>query len=357
MSSEITTKLLKDLCKQHQLYNTPSINDKLYLHYHGFTRICNLEEFIGLKALWLEGNALSKIEGLENQKLLRSLFLHENLIEIIEGLENQLELDSLNLSKNSISKIENLSHMTQLTSLNLAYNKLSIKEDIDHVLLIPSLQTLDLQHNRINDIRIVEVFENMVDLRVLYLLGNPVVKEIKHYRKTIISKCKQLKYLDDRPVFEEERRRVTAWAKAFEVSGIEAANEAEREELKQIKREKEEHDQRNFEAFEQMIKEGKEIRLAKESNSENIEVDPILSHGESKCLKQEIENDTFICEAESVINNEVIPAIVSELDIELSIEEVDQIVETESMKKQDQSQVIGPTLNNSNNEIDLTSLD
>jgi len=42
-------------------------------------------------------------------------------------------------------------------------------------------------------------------------MGNPVVKDIKHYRKTIIAKCKALRYLDDRPVFEEERRRVTAW--------------------------------------------------------------------------------------------------------------------------------------------------
>jgi hypothetical protein len=34
------------------------------------------------------------------------------------------------------------------------------------------------------------------------------VKQIKHYRKTVIARCKDLRYLDDRPVFEEERRRV-----------------------------------------------------------------------------------------------------------------------------------------------------
>lgn len=38
----------------------------------------------------------------------------------------------------------------------------------------------------------------MNDLRVLYLQGNPVVKLIRHYRKTLVSRCANLKYLDDR---------------------------------------------------------------------------------------------------------------------------------------------------------------
>lgn len=59
-------------------------------------------------------------------------------------------------------------------------------------------QTLDLQHNRINDPDVVDVVAAMHDLRVLYLQGNPVVKHIRHYRKTLVSKCAALKYLDDR---------------------------------------------------------------------------------------------------------------------------------------------------------------
>lgn len=59
-------------------------------------------------------------------------------------------------------------------------------------------QTLDLQHNRINDVDVVDIVAAMRDLRVLYLQGNPVVKHIRHYRKTLVSECASLKYLDDR---------------------------------------------------------------------------------------------------------------------------------------------------------------
>jgi dynein assembly factor 1 len=53
-------------------------------------------------------------------------------------------------------------------------------------------------------------------LGVLYLSGNPVCKKIENYRKTIITLLPQLKYLDDRPVFEEDRR----FAEAFTRGGM-----------------------------------------------------------------------------------------------------------------------------------------
>ena len=249
---------------EHKLYGLPSLNDKLYLHYKGFSRIQNLDEYTSLRALWLEGNGLVKIEGLDSLTELRTLFLHENAIDAIEGLEKLTYLDNVNLSKNYIRKVENLSNNQKLTGINLANNMLTTRESIEGLLEIPGLQTIDVQHNRINDSSVVELFQQFSDLRVLYLQGNPVVKIIPYYRKTIISKCKSLKYLDDRPVFDEERRRVDAWAAAFEVGGIDAANLAEREEIKKIREEKNAADDRNMAAFEQMMREGLEIRRTRE---------------------------------------------------------------------------------------------
>lgn len=256
---------LRKLCKEHGMYTTPSLNDKLYLHYKGWSKIESLEAYTGVKALWLEGNGLSKIEGLEKQVLVRSLYLHENIIEKIEGLEAQTELDSLNLSKNFIKTIENLSHLKQLTSLNLANNTISTLASVEHVLEIPSLQTLDLQYNKIEEEGIVDILSRMPDLRVLYLMGNPCVKHIKHYRRIIVARCKNLRYLDDRPVFDEERRRCDAWVVAYDKYGIDAAMEAERNELNFIRKEKEEADERNFRAFEQLMIEGREIRRLREA--------------------------------------------------------------------------------------------
>lgn len=60
----MTKEALLDICKQHKLYRSPALNDKLYCNFKGFTAIANLEAYTGVKALFLEGNAIDTIEGL-----------------------------------------------------------------------------------------------------------------------------------------------------------------------------------------------------------------------------------------------------------------------------------------------------
>lgn len=61
------------ICKEQGLYRTPSLNERLYLNFKGFVNIACLEEYVNLRALFLEGNAISSLEGLPPLKELRCL--------------------------------------------------------------------------------------------------------------------------------------------------------------------------------------------------------------------------------------------------------------------------------------------
>ncbi|CAH8615133.1 unnamed protein product [Schistosoma haematobium] len=218
----MTKKFLKQHCAKNKLYQTPQLNDILYLHYNGFSKIENLEEYTNLKCLFLEVNGILKIDGLHNQTELRSLYLAKNLIRSIENLDHMKYLDTLDVSYNMISKIENLDLLPNFTKLIISHNKLTEINDLVHLIKCEQLSVLDIQYNFIKDPNIVEeVFAKLPNLRVLYNQGNLFIREVKNYRKNIINQCKNLTYLDDRPVFPMDR----ACAEAFYSGGIEKERE------------------------------------------------------------------------------------------------------------------------------------
>lgn len=188
-------------------------------------------------------------------------------------MSNWRNLRILNLSDNCIERIEGLQGLN-LDTLYLARNRIGHGglDDIRGLLECPSLTCLDVQNNAIDDAEALpEVFEKMPELRVLYLLNNKMIKGIKNYRKTMTAKLPKLTYLDDRPVFQEDRRN----AEAFARGGV----EEERKEREKIKTENKERDAKNRQAFRDMIEKAKEERrLAKEAEAaakqDNENVDP-----------------------------------------------------------------------------------
>merc|ERR1719354_990327 len=103
----------------------------------------------------------------------------------------------------------------------MSHNRLQSYEDVEHLTEVPSITVLDVSNNRLNDPNIVNIFATMPNLHVLNLMGNPVIKDVRNYRKTLILRCTGLKYLDDRPVFPKERACAEAWQRG----GVDAENE------------------------------------------------------------------------------------------------------------------------------------
>lgn len=298
---EMTKKMLKQICKDQQMYTTCELNDVLYLHYKGFRKIKDLEEYTGLKVLYLEGNGLTSMLGLENQTMMKSLYLQENSMTKIEGLSQMQDLVNLNLSQNSLETIENLGNLEKLQTLQVPKNRLKTLDSVKGLLECPSLAVVDLQNNELEDERVIDILEQMPNLRVLYLKGNPCIKKVKNYRRTVISRLKNLTYLDDRPVFEEERLQVEAWA----VGG----KEGEKKERERQKEEKRAKERRNFELFDKMIADAKREHREKKKLEGNVHAADEAEEKESACqtVKPMItpvdRADTLIFDEEKVAGN------------------------------------------------------
>jgi dynein assembly factor 1 len=231
--SEMTAKELRKIIDsdKRMYYRTEELNDKLYIHYKGWRELQNLEGWTGLKTMYAECNAFSEITGLQTCTKLRSLFLQENCIRRISGLDNCPDLWSLNLSNNFITRIDGLEKLKRLNTLQISKNNIGhgAVDDVIELATTP-ISSLDIQDNKIWDPDVLpEVLVHMEDLRVLYLKGNPCAKRIPNYRKSTTVYCTTLKYLDDRPVFEEDRRA----AEAFNRGGL----EEERAERRRIREE------------------------------------------------------------------------------------------------------------------------
>lgn len=322
MSRQYLDKILCSDFKQY--YRTHELNEILYLHYKSFKKIQNLDTFINLKVLYLEGNAISKIEGLDKLVNLTSLYLHENCIEKIEGLDTLCHLANLNISDNLIKKIENLKGLTNLSNLLVKRNRIGIKgiEDLKGLLeLGKEIAVIDLSDNLIEDPKIVdEILTKFVDLRVIYLKGNDVVRKIPNYRKTLISKIDTLKYIDDKPIFEDEKR----FALAFSRGGYEEEKK-ERAKYREEIRLKEEQRIRDFcKMMNKYKEEGEQEKEEKKINEEEREKKKLELLNKIKNKNKDIFSGDDI---------EKMPEIKQSINI--------------NKKKDDQNKE-----NNSNNEID-----
>lgn len=313
----ITEDYCRKLCEYNGGYEYPHLNANLYLHFQGFHKIQNIDSFINLKVLYLENNCLNKIENLHNLKNLTCLYLQNNYIRDIENLDNNTNLVILNLSNNKIKQIKNLEKLVKLENLYIEKNYLSTLESLEGLLEAKKLILLDIQNNELteNPEAILSLFEKIEKLKVLYLKGNDVVRLINNYRRTIIVKLKNLTYLDDRPVREEDR----IGAKAYLEGGY-AAEQKAREKFRN------ENDKTTKTKKKPVVnKEDIEERRKKE-------LEKLANEYETKRIELEQRKKELIKEYESKPENrEELNKILSNID--------SQIEENEELKKDEEKNI------------------
>ena len=203
-------------CLENSGYETPELNDKIYLHFKGFKKIENLDKFTGCKAIWFDSNGFSKIENLDPLVELRCLYLSKNLISRIEGLDALTNLTILDLSNNRITAIENLSCCPNLQTVNVSHNALTTVASVEHFKSCPALNNIDITNNRLEaNEGFFELFAAVPALAALSVNGNEITK-LASFRKKMIAAMPQLGYLD-RPIDLQER----TFAESFVRGGAE----------------------------------------------------------------------------------------------------------------------------------------
>ena len=118
MEPSMTKEWLRSSCRESGGYVSPPLNDILYLHFKGFARIQNLEEYTQVKSIFLEGNCLEELDGLEHCVNLRCLFAQQNCIC---GISPTLptSIATLNVSQNNISILDNIARLPSLQTLSV----------------------------------------------------------------------------------------------------------------------------------------------------------------------------------------------------------------------------------------------
>lgn len=266
----LTLETLKSICKQEDdHYETMELNDSLRLSYCGIDMLCDDAEtttktlaqyFPSLKALHADHNQLDQQCFQHVPTSVQSLYINHNAIDSLQTIEQpftlsipvqllpSLELSltqfphliTLDISHNPLHSLRGIAGLTQLISLTAHHCELT---DTDELVKLTKLRDIDLSFNQLARIDgVINSFQSSVNtLRVVHLSNNPGINEFPQYRRSLLSKFPNIRFMDNRPVSDDEHAAVLAWAEG----GFEAEKKVRIDRMEEKRRKHEEQ----FEAW------------------------------------------------------------------------------------------------------------
>nr|XP_009452516.3 leucine-rich repeat and guanylate kinase domain-containing protein isoform X1 [Pan troglodytes] len=181
-------------------FKPPKNLKKADFSHNRISEICDLSAYHALTKLILDGNEIEEISGLEMCNNLIHLSLANNKITTINGL-NKLPIKILCLSNNQIEMITGLEDLKALQNLDLSHNQISSLQGLENHDL---LEVINLEDNKIAELREIEYIKNLPILRVLNLLKNPI-QEKSEYWFFVIFMLLRLTELDQKKIKVEEK--------------------------------------------------------------------------------------------------------------------------------------------------------
>ncbi|XP_031222699.1 protein phosphatase 1 regulatory subunit 42 isoform X1 [Mastomys coucha] len=188
----------------------------LYLYDNRISQVTNLNYTTNLTHLYLQNNCISCIENLSSLKKLEKLYLGGNYIAVVEGLEGLEELRELHVESQRLPLGEKLlfdprtlrSLAKSLSILNISNNNIDDIKDLEMLENLNHLIAVDNQLMHVKDLELL--LKKLMKLWKMDLNGNPVCLKPK-YRDKLILMSKSLEFLDGKEIKDLERQFLMNW--------------------------------------------------------------------------------------------------------------------------------------------------
>lgn len=209
----------------------------------------------------------------------------------IENLSHLKRLHTLNLAENRLTSLDGLEGLDCLKTLDVRTNLITDINECKALKSLPSLTSFDARNNQIaNHEDVIPFFEDLlINLELLYLIGNPFIRKIPNYRKIMISTMPTLIYFDERQISAIDRKLAEAFVRGGKEEELrvrdefaEGEREKKREHAAEMKKVQEEGAKKRKAAFAVMMEKVKSEKAELITRKETLQTElDQMRHGDS----------------------------------------------------------------------------